>query len=121
MKILQITRNYYPEKTGIAVTSTELAEWLASRGDSVTVITSLPYYPEWKIDPEYRKNRSRRKECINLVVVHRATIYVPKSLNTLLRMLHEISFVITAIPKAFKVEKPDVIILVSPPLFIGYL
>jgi len=53
-KILFFSLCYYPEKTGIAVTSTELCEWLANQGHEVDVICGFPFYPEWKVKDGYR-------------------------------------------------------------------
>ena len=53
MKVLFLSLFYAPDKTGIAVTSAETAEWLASKGYDVTVVTSWPFYPEWRIDRNF--------------------------------------------------------------------
>ena len=39
--------NYAPELIGCAKYTTELAEFLASRGHSVEVVTAPPHYPGW--------------------------------------------------------------------------
>ena len=46
--------NYWPESTGIAVFNTGRAEFLAAAGHAVTMCTAMPYYPEWRVRPEYR-------------------------------------------------------------------
>jgi len=52
-KILLVTTNFWPEPTGISVYTTDLAESLKAAGHSVSVLTSLPHYPWWKIPIEY--------------------------------------------------------------------
>ena len=49
MKILILGLNYEPEKVGIAVYTTGLAENLVERGHEVRVIAAKPYYPAWKL------------------------------------------------------------------------
>lgn len=112
--------NYAPDKTGIAVTTTEVAEWFSEKGDNVTVITALPYYPEWKINEAYR-HKSKRNENIKGVSIFRVNLFVPQKLNTIKRILHELSFVFFTFFKAVRLKKPDVIVVVSPPLFLGLI
>ena len=52
-RVLLVTTNYWPEPTGIAVYTTDLAESLATQGDQVTVLTSLPHYPWWRVPSEF--------------------------------------------------------------------
>ena len=53
MKIMLYGINYSPELTGIGKYSGEMGAWLSSAGNSLQVITALPYYPDWKISSEY--------------------------------------------------------------------
>src|SRR5712692_1976555 len=49
-----IASNFWPEQTGTSQTLTEFARFLASAGVPVRVATAMPYYPQWRIWPEYR-------------------------------------------------------------------
>ena len=49
LKILIYGLNYYPEKVGIAKYTTEMADWFKKNKHEVRVITSNPYFPEWKL------------------------------------------------------------------------
>ena len=64
MKILIYGINYAPELTGIGKYSAEMAEWLAARGHSVSVVTAPPYYPQWRcmtaIAPDATRARNAR-------------------------------------------------------------
>lgn len=120
MKLLVFAINYYPEKVGIGKYNTDMCEWLASKGLRVDVITAMPYYPNWTIDDGY-KNKMWFKEKINDVNVYRCPLYVPKKVTGLKRILHEISFLLSAlifwIPSFFR--KYDYIICIYPPLIAG--
>ncbi len=120
MRVLQISLFYHPDRTGIAVTSTEFAEWFAAHGMDMTVITALPFYPEWRIKNENR-SQCRETEEINKVKVKRCNIYVPLKINTVTRMLHEMSFIWNVFWKVIQEHKYDVVILVSPPLTLGLI
>ena len=52
-RVLLVTTNFWPEPTGIAVYTADLAETLQSDGHKVSVITSLPHYPWWRIPSEF--------------------------------------------------------------------
>jgi colanic acid biosynthesis glycosyl transferase WcaI len=118
MKILFFSLCYKPEKTGIAVTSTELCQWLAAQGHKVTVICGFPFYPEWKTHQGY-ESKLFMSEQIDSVNLKRCWVYVPKKINTLTRILHEFSFMISAFLRAVFLPKPDIVICTTPPLTLG--
>jgi colanic acid biosynthesis glycosyl transferase WcaI len=89
-RCLLITTNYWPEPTGISVYTTDLAESLISQGHHVSVLTSLPHYPWWKVPPEFAHLAEGKSEH-NKVKVIRAKHLVPARMNALLRMRFETS------------------------------
>ncbi|MCO7509739.1 glycosyltransferase WbuB [Serratia fonticola] len=117
MKILVYGINYYPELTGIGKYSGEMCEWLVSQGHEVKVVTAPPYYPQWRIQSDYKNHYSR--EVIKGVDVHRCPLYVPKKLSLIKRIIHLLSFSITSSIKLLTLVKwkPDVTICVVPTLF----
>ena len=90
MKVLLMTNFFHPEKTGIGVTATDCARFVRGLGHDVTVLTTLPYYPDWEVFPEYRGKFFSREELEGIPVL-RTWLYVPKEPSTLKRILHEIS------------------------------
>jgi colanic acid biosynthesis glycosyl transferase WcaI len=110
--------NYAPEFTGIAPHSVALCEFLHARGDDVSIVTSFPYYPSWEKRPEDRGHLYRTDQ-INGVPVHRCWQFVPRRVSALKRILHEASFVVTSTLRALSRPRPDVYVLVSPPLLLG--
>lgn len=123
MKIFIYGINYAPELTGIGKYTGEMAEWLAAHGHETEVFTAMPYYPEWKIHPEY-KARGWHTEIINKVKVHRVPLYVPKNITSLRRVLHELSFCCSLFPvwliSLFR-KKADILLVVQPPFHLGFL
>jgi putative colanic acid biosynthesis glycosyltransferase WcaI len=118
VRILFLGINYWPEQTGIAVFNTARCEYLASRGHEVTICTSFPYYPEWRIADGYR-GRLFQRENHNGVNVLRSRIYVPASVTSIKRILHEASFVASSAFRALSQRKPELIFTVSPPLALS--
>jgi len=118
MKILIYSLNFQPELTGVGKYSGELANWLSKKGHDVRVVTAMPYYPRWKIFEEY-SGFYFLKENVGGVEIWRSFHYVPKSVTTLTRILHLMSFAITSIPNLFCqiLWRPNLIFVVEPTFF----
>ena len=118
MKITLWGINYAPEVTGIAPFNTALCEYLSERGHEVDVVTSFPYYPEWRKRPSDR-GRAFRTDVANGVRIHRCWLYVPEKVRALKRMVHEASFIAMSFLRVMSLPRPDVFVVVSPPLLLG--
>ncbi len=88
--VLLVTTNYWPEPTGIAIYTTDLADALGTKGHQVTVLTSLPHYPWWRVPSEFAQ-LGEGTGTYNEVSVIRAKHLVPPKMNALLRMRFETS------------------------------
>ena len=122
MRILIYGLNFYPEVTGAGRSTGEMATWLASRGHHVRVVTAPPYYPEWRVRPEY--SAWRYKIALNghspsNVGVIRCPLWVPKTQSGVRRLLHLASFAISSCPAVLGqvLWHPDVIMVIEPTLF----
>jgi colanic acid biosynthesis glycosyl transferase WcaI len=89
-RVLLVTTNYWPEPTGIAIYTTDFAESLTAQGDQVTVLTSLPHYPWWRVPSEFA-HLGEGTETLNGVSIIRAKHLVPPKMNALLRIRFETS------------------------------
>lgn len=110
--------NYSPEVTGIAPYNAALCEKLLQAGHSVRMVTSFCYYPAWQKLPS-EKNLFFRTDDLDGVPVHRCWHYVPKKVTTFKRMLHEGSFVISSFFRQLFLGRPDLVVVISPPLLLG--
>lgn len=119
MKAILWGINYSPEATGIAPFNAELAEYLASEDIEISVVTGFPYYPHWRKDSKDR-GRLYRTEIINGVKVHRCAQYVPANVSTFRRIVHELSFGLSSLLRVLTLPRPDIYIVISPPLFLGF-
>ena len=115
MRILILGINYWPEETGIGAFTTYRAEYLVSRGHDVTVCTTFPYYPEWRVPANYA-GRFASSESRNGVRILRSYAYIPSSVTSVKRVLHEASFVASSFARAVFYARPDILLVVSPPL-----
>ena len=118
MKILIYGINYAPELVGIGKYSGEMGIWLVEHGYGVRVITAPPYYPEWKIWPKY-SSYCYSKSIDKGVTVWRCPLFVPKTPNALLRIIHLVSFSISSLPIILMqlLWRPTIVLVVVPTLF----
>jgi colanic acid biosynthesis glycosyl transferase WcaI len=90
MRIFVVTTNYWPEPTGIAIYTTDLAESLTVQGHQVSVLTSLPHYPWWNV-PEEFAHLTEGTQSHQGVNVMRVKHLVPPKMNAFLRIRFETS------------------------------
>lgn len=118
MKILIHGLNFSPELIGIGKYTGELAAWLVQAGHDVHVVTSPPYYPEWKVQQPYSGWKFLKENWQGVHVI-RCPLWVPRNPTGITRILHLMSFAITsffAMINQIKF-KPDVVISIIPTLF----
>ena len=118
MRIVVWGINYPPEVIGIAPLNGALCEFLTEAGHDVTMLTAFPYYPAWRKQPRDAK-KFFQSESINGVHVVRCWHYVPSHATTVKRVVHELSFAVTSLLKLLFSPKPELLIVVSPPLLLG--
>ena len=114
LKLLVITMMYEPDCVGIAAIASDMCAALAERGHDVTVFTTYPYYPEWKL--KAKANRWRiQEEFINDVRVRRHRIFIPANPSKLFsRLVHELSFPVSLLRSLFYGKKYDVVMVYCP-------
>lgn len=115
MHILLVAMNYAPEPTGIAPFNTGLAEHLADAGHRVTVLTTFPHYPAWRL-AEGDRGQWLRCEQRNGVSIFRCRGYIPSRRSTLRRIAYDSALVAPALLLGLRLPRPDVVLAVSPPL-----
>ncbi|MDB5141263.1 MAG: hypothetical protein JWR12_3179 [Mucilaginibacter sp.] len=120
MKIQVLSLSFYPDHSGIANYSSDFAFYAAERMHSVEVITGYPFYPQWR-----KRKEDRRKlfstEYYNNVKILRGYIYVPSKPTLIKRLIQEFSLIISASVNFFRAQKPDVIVVFTTPISLGFL
>lgn len=109
MRIQLWSYNYAPEPTGIAPLSTVWAETMRTRGHDVHVIAAHPHYPfpAWGIRLRpYREHRGG-------VPVVRLPLWIGRATGVE-RMRQELSFMLAQTAALPLLERPDVVVAVSP-------
>ena len=121
-RALLVTTNYWPEPTGIAVYTTDLAEALKNNNYEVTVLTSLPHYPWWRVPKEFSHFGEDVTSHKGIKII-RAKHFVPPKMNALLRMRFEFSlwWNLKRVSKRFKNNEFDVVIGCMPTVAAGVI
>ena len=115
--ILIVGINYRPETTGIAPYTSDVAEYLASAGHDLSVLTGFAHYPAWRVEPG--ESRMRAEEARNGVQVLRRRHYVPRTQSAIRRAVYEGTFLVNA--ALSRPPRPDVVFGVVPSLSGGIL
>src|SRR5215469_11309882 len=118
LHVLLVTSAYAPERTGTAPLNTELCEYLAGRGHRISVVTSFPHYPAWKVFPGYR-GKLWQQETLNGVNIFRSYAYIPSRRTTTRRILHDTSVGFFGALRGMGIGQVDLVLVVSPPLQAG--
>src|SRR5437667_3617870 len=118
MRVVVWGINYAPEITGIAPHNVALCEFLQRHGHDVEMVTTFSYYPAWRKRAGDR-HKLFRTDRINGVQVLRCWHFVPRRVSAWKRILHEATFVLTSTTRIFLLRRPDVYVIVSPPLLLG--
>lgn len=123
MQILFLGLNFWPEPTGIGKYSGEMVSYLQKAGHQVTVITTPPYYPQWKIQPPYDSHKGVWRETWQDAKIIRCPLYVPGTVTGFKRILHLLSYRFTSrrlVVQELR-KKPDLVFTVAPTLFAAPL
>ena len=116
MKILFLTDNFPPETNAIANRVYERAlHWLKD-GHQVTVVTSVPNFPEGVVHEGY-ENKWYQVEDYEGIRVVRVKTYITANEGFAKRILDFLSFMVTGFWGLLRQEKPDVLAVTSPQFF----
>jgi colanic acid biosynthesis glycosyl transferase WcaI len=118
LRLLILSIQYAPEFTSNAIVITGLAQQLAARGHQVTVFAGTPHYQLSHVPPGYAW-RPFRREIIEGVKVIRCWAF-PNSFGKMAKLLNYGSFTLTVLAAALFTERPDAVMVVSPPFWLGF-
>lgn len=111
--------NFSPELVGVGKYNGELAEWLLTRDHEVHVVTTPPYYPNWRVWTNFSRFSYKTESFFNgRYKIFRCPIYVPTDPGGLKRILHLFTFFISSLPIMCSqiFWRPNIVFLTEPPL-----
>ena len=119
MKVVFLTQYFPPEVGAPQNRLFATARALQAQGAEVTVLTAMPNYPEMRVYAGYQ-GRWKVEEVREGLRVIRAWIFVSKSRSILARLMNYFSFVFSSLVVGlFNLKKSEVLLVESPPLFLG--
>ncbi len=119
MRLLILSLRFAPEITSNAVVITGLARALAARGHQVTVLAGTPHYQLPGVPPGYLF-RPFRSELADGVRVIRCWAF-PKSDGKVSKLLNYLTFTKTSFIASLFVARPDAVLVISPPFWLGFI
>jgi colanic acid biosynthesis glycosyl transferase WcaI len=119
LHILLLTQYFPPETGSAAAKMAEMAQYLSEGGHRVSVVSQIPNYPSGIVYPGYEGAWFRR-ESQNGVGITRAWSYAsPERDRFRPRFFNYATFMGTALAGILSGSRPDIILVYSPPLFLG--
>lgn len=119
MKILFLADNFPPEaNNGPANRVFERASYWVKWGHQVTVITSVPNFPEGKVHTGY-KNKLYQEEYLEGIRVIRVITFISPNKGFALRILDFLSYMFSSFIAGIFQKKPDIVIATTPQFFAG--
>jgi glycosyltransferase involved in cell wall biosynthesis len=116
---IAILTHYFPPEVGAPQTRLfELARRFVAAGDEVSVVTGLPNYPTGVVAEGYRGHFAL-EERMEGVRVLRRWVYATPNRGFARRILNHLSFAVTSVTAARRLGAVDVLLVESPPLFVG--
>ncbi|RMF11034.1 MAG: glycosyltransferase WbuB [Alphaproteobacteria bacterium] len=116
MNILFLSDNFPPETNAIANRVYERALHWVRDGHKVTVVTSVPNFPEGIVHEGY-ENKWYQEEDYNGIHVVRVKTYITANEGFVKRTLDFLSFMVTGFWGLLRQDKPDVLAVTSPQFF----
>lgn len=116
MHVLLVTTYFEPDSGAAAVRLSRLAQALVRRGHVVTVLTTLPHYPQGQIAERYRKAWSVEQVREGVRVV-RVWLWATPSPRISRKLISQLSFMFSAALRGLTLPRPDVVLIEAQPVF----
>jgi colanic acid biosynthesis glycosyl transferase WcaI len=116
MRILFFSDNFYPEVNAAASRVYERAKYWVKWGHQVTIVTSVPNFPEGKIQAPY-ENRWYQTENIEGIEVIRVKTFIARNKGTFKRIADYLSYFFSTLIQMHRFPKSDVIVATTPQFF----
>jgi colanic acid biosynthesis glycosyl transferase WcaI len=116
MNLLFVTTYFEPDSGAAAVRLSRLAHILRGRGHTVTVLATMPHYPQGKIKEGYRRRLSMVEDRDGVRVV-RTWLKATTSPKISRKLISQQTFMLTAALRGIGLKRPDVVLIEAQPIF----
>lgn len=117
-RVLLYAMNYAPELTGCGRYTGEMGAELVQRGAIVTVVTTPPHYPGWRVQTGHVNRYSNETLAGQRII--RCPTYLRDAMGGIHRMIAPVAFSLTSLPVIMwqlLFRRQDMLICVEPTLF----
>ncbi len=119
MHVLLLSQYYPPETGSAAAKIAEMAHFLTGRGHTVSVVSQVPSYPAGVVYPGYEGAVFRREQREGVDIRRTWSYASPQRERFGPRFLNYSTFMATALAGIVSGPRPDLVLVYSPPLFLG--
>ena len=121
MHFLLITQYFHPEIGAAASRWGDYVKLLIDKGHKVTVLCGMPNYPHGKFFDGYKNQWSKKEILSNNLIIIRSGVWANNRSSIFKLLGNYLSFVLTGLVNSFKIKNYDIVIISSPPLFVGII
>jgi colanic acid biosynthesis glycosyl transferase WcaI len=118
MRFLILTQYFPPEIGAPQIRLIAISRELSRRNHSVTVVTAFPNYPTGRVFSGYR-NQLMRRDTVDGIPTIRTWIFPATGRSVFRRLASYWSFTLSSFFGCLRVDRPDLLVVESPPLFLG--
>jgi glycosyltransferase involved in cell wall biosynthesis len=116
MHILLISTYFEPDQGAASIILTRLAKKLQGRGHQLTVLTTLPHYPEGRIAEGYRGKLVMVEDRDGMRVIQ-TWLWATASRRISRKFIAQVSFMFSASLRGLTIPRPDVVLIEAQPIF----
>jgi len=121
MHVFLITQ-YFPPEIGAAATRWgDYTDILVKQGYRVTVLCEMPNYPLGEYFPGYKRQWVKREYISPNLTIIRSFTWATDRKSIIKKLGNYLVFMLSGLINAFKIKNYDMLIISSPPLFVGVI
>ena len=121
MHVLLITQ-YFPPEIGAAATRWgDYVQILIKKGHRVTVLCEMPNYPLGSYFPGYKRQWVKQEKVSPNLTIIRSFAWANNRDSAIKKLGHYLVFMFSGLLTAFRLKNYHVLIVSSPPLFVGVI
>ena len=121
MRVFIITQYFPPELGAAASRWGDYVDILVQQGHKVTVLSGMPNYPHGRRFDGYKNYWVKRETPSKNLTIIRSTVWANDRRSTFKMLGNYLSFAFSGVINAIKIRNQDLMILSSPPLFVGLI
>ena len=121
MHFFLITQYFPPEIGAAASRWGDYVNLLIEKGHNVTVLCQMPNYPHGIIFEGYKNQWVKKEKISSNLTIIRCGVWANNRRSTIKILGNYFSFVVVGFINSLKINNYDLIIISSPPLFVGLI